>query len=87
MANIYLKDVKMDQIVYECQYGQNIKMRIVHDPIFVDGVYETMGKTDKGGIIELRQSPGMEHYGPRLYNEPQYFILNDGEVRPNNVDI
>lgn len=78
-----LKDLKAGDVVWECQGGHNIKMTIKEDAIDDGEGYSATGVTVNGSEILLYYSYGCSHYGPRLYETPQYISLNKdfkGEV-------
>lgn len=80
-----VKNLKKGDIVYECQYGQNIRTMLVSAPEGAVGVDEKPAwkwqavNTVTGEEIEYMLTEGFSHYGPRLYNAPQYATLRAGE--------
>jgi len=73
-----IKDLKIGNITYECQYGYNIKAKVTSEPEQVCGVDEKPAwkwkavNTQNGEEIEYMLTEGLSHYGPRLYWMPQY---------------
>jgi hypothetical protein len=83
-------DLNVGDIFYECQSGYNIKCKVLTRPEWVE--QEFAGKTRKywtwfaenvfsGEKITYGLTEGLEHYGPRLYSEPQYAHFKDGASR------
>ena len=80
-----IKKLKAGDIVYECCGGINVELRILTIPkaSFVDGrevLRWRAENTQDGSAIELIIVEGLTHYGPRLYKEPQYYSITNGEV-------
>ena len=79
--------LKVGDVIYECEYGTNIEVRITSEPVQVPGGgYEwrtqwqwTAENTQNGEPIAYLLTEGLSHYGPRLYREPQYSRIVDGE--------
>ena len=88
MTSVKPDDLNEGDIFYECQSGFNIKCEILTRPEWVNE--ESFGKTRRhwtwfaknvfsGESIEYGLTEGFEHYGPRLYSEPQYAHFIDGK--------
>ncbi len=81
-----IKDLKIGNIHYECQYGYNVKAQVISEPEPIVGVDEkpawkwTAVNTQNGEEIEYMLTEGLSHYGPRLYWMPQYARFNDGKM-------
>lgn len=77
---------KVGDIFYECQYGANLEARVTEAPTLKtleDGRRQwswTAENTQNGEKIEYLVTEGLEHYGPRIYEEPQYFRFRDEEL-------
>ena len=80
-------EMNIGDIFYECQSGYNIKCKVLTRPEWV--LQESAEKTRKhwtwfavnvftGGNINYGLTEGLEHYGPRIYSEPQYVHYKDG---------
>jgi hypothetical protein len=85
-----VKDLKIGDVIYECEYGMNIEVRVVSVPVGSESS-DALGKrqqwawigenTQTGDRIEYLLTEGLSHYGPRLYRQPQYIRINrDGSV-------
>lgn len=85
-----VKDLKIGDLIYECEYGMNIEVRVASVPVGAESS-DALGKrqqwawigenTQTGQRIEYLLTEGLSHYGPRLYRQPQYFRINkDGSV-------
>jgi hypothetical protein len=79
--------MNIGDIFYECQSGYNIKCKVLTRPEWV--LEEYAEKTRKhwtwfaenvfsGEKITYGLTEGLEHYGPRIYSEPQYVHFKDG---------
>ena len=89
MSNLSPANFNVGDIIYECQYGLNIKVEVTSRPEYV--LETSLGKERKywtwagknafsGETIMFALAEGLEHYGPRLYSKPQYAYYNEGEV-------
>ncbi len=72
-----VKTLEVDDVIYECEYGTNIEVRIVTKPERSDtGQWTWVGETKIGdsevSTIDYLITEGYAHYGPKLYTEPQY---------------
>jgi hypothetical protein len=80
-----VRNLKIGDIVYECQYGTNIRTEIKTTPEESVGVDEkpawkwTAVNTVTGETINYMLTEGLGHYGPRLYNVPMYATIREGE--------
>ena len=81
-----IKKLKAGDIVYECCDGINVELRILNAPevsFSVDGrevLRLRAENTQDSSAIELIIVDGLTHYGPRLYREPQYCSITNGNV-------
>ena len=88
-SNLSPADFTVGDTIYECQSGLNIKVEVTSRPEYV---LETSFGTERkywtwsgknvysGEAIAYALTEGLEHYGPRLYSEPQYVTVTGGEV-------
>lgn len=81
-----IASLKVGDVLFECQYGANISARVVIEPVAGTG-YEgrrTLAwkaeNTEDGTPIDYGLTEGLEHYGPRIYSEPQYAVFRDGKA-------
>jgi len=68
---IKLKDLKKDQVVYECRSGHNLKCTCLEDARDTGEGWACNVETEKFGV-ELYEAYKSGGHGPRLYDEPQY---------------
>lgn len=70
------RTLKKGDIIYECDYGTNIKIEITTDITRTDNGGEVSYKweavSDTGDTIDYMISERYPHYGPKLYLDPQY---------------
>ena len=80
-------ELNVGDIFYECQSGMNIEAKVVTQPtsenIDISGKERIQWKwlavnTTTKEEIDYCLTEGLEHYGPRLYSEPQYVYVKDG---------
>ena len=88
-SNLSPADFTVGDIIYECQSGLNIKVEVTSRPEYV---LETSFGTERkywtwsgknaysGEAIAYALTEGLEHSGPRLYSEPQYVHVSNGEI-------
>lgn len=83
-----VKNLKVGDIFYECQYGQNIKAQVVtsiiestNDDGKLQWEWGAINMTT-GQPISYFATENLMHYGPRIYDEPEYFNIKtvDGQV-------
>jgi len=78
-------ELNVGDVFYECQSGLNIKCEVITKP--VEGI--NLGKkywswvsknvfTEE--LIDYGLTEGFEYYGPRIYNEPQYISIVEGQL-------
>ncbi len=81
-----ISSLKPGDVVYECERGMNLEVRIETAPTESadsDGrrKWQWMAtNTQNGERIYYLLTEGLSHYGPRLYREPQYARIKDGEM-------
>ena len=82
------RELKMGDIFYECQYGVNLKMNVLTQPIAtkinlltkdtLQWTWEAVNMITNLKV-DYTLTEGFGHYGPKLYKEPQYVeIKSDG---------
>lgn len=80
MFNIHIKDIKKDQVFYECERGSNIKWVALEDCRIIDDPtrkgYVCRARDEEGDEMELFEAFEVGGYGLRLYSEPQYLSGN-----------
>ena len=76
------QDIKIGTVFYECQSGMNIKARATTDPVSSEGIdgrtywqWKAVNVINDSEIL-YGLTEGLEHYGPRLYDSPQYISRN-----------
>lgn len=77
-------DLEVGMVYYECSSGYNMKMTVV-SPAEVTSVkimgkdrnqYSWLVERKDGRQLTCVSTEGFEHYGPRIYREPQYCSYN-----------
>lgn len=75
-----MANLKLDDIIYEYEYGYTIKARVVIAPVVADDGYEgrrtvrwTAFNDDTNVSIEYLCTEGLEHYGPKVYFDDPVF--------------
>lgn len=83
--SLKLTDLKIGDVFYECKSGVNVEAKVTEAVTEHEG-YEgrkewrwTAVNTQNGEEIAYLITDGFSHYGPRLYNQPQYCRVKDGE--------
>ena len=70
------KEIKRNDIFYECEDGQNIKFRALEDAHreVKDMTYWVFRgqRVSNAEVSHFGQREGHSHYGPKLYKEPEY---------------
>ena len=81
-------ELNVGDIFYECQSGTNIKAKVTTQPkskkVTLAGKECVQWEWTALNVttdvkINYCLTEGFEHYGPRLYNEPQYVYMKGGE--------
>lgn len=83
MRQFYETLRKGDVFWESCQLG-NAKGVVTTEPKLEDDVFTFTADITSDGVnitrdVSYRITKGMEHYGPRLYKEPDYVYIKDGE--------
>jgi len=77
-------NLNIGDIIYECQYGENIEVRLTSNPVESPGFDDhkqwswTAENTQNGEVINYLVTENLSHYGPRLYRTPQYCRIVNG---------
>ena len=71
-----LKKIKRDDVVYECEHGENVKFIALEDVHQKEGDLEwwefKARRVSTGEVVVMGVREGFDHYGPKLYKEPEY---------------
>ena len=81
-----LAALRPGDVFYECESGMNIRARVTTLPLVGDDGYEgrrvlrwEAENTESGEPISYMLTEGLDHYGPRIYDAPQYARAKGGE--------
>ena len=74
------KDLEIGDVFYECQSGHNLKMTVKTAPVIKDGQMTWIAQNTLGDEVDYLVTEGLERYGPRLYDSPQYVSIKDGNT-------
>lgn len=81
MANFDYKKLKSGDVFYECSGGINIQAQAITSPVFNNDKWEWSAINMKTGeMISYMINVNYSHYGPKLYDSPQYVKIKDGEI-------
>lgn len=81
MVNKMYKTMKNGDVFYECEYGRNYEFIVVTEPKCDNNKWTWTAKNTKTDqIVEYLITEGYEHYGPRIYSQPQYVKMVNGEM-------
>lgn len=78
-------NLKIGDLFYECEGGMNIEAKVteaVTEHEGFEGRKQWKWKavnTQNGEEIDYLLTDGLSHYGPRIYGQPQYCHVKDGE--------
>ncbi len=75
-----LEKLEVDDTLFECQSGYNLMATILTAPVREGDRLTWTAESKDGAVINYLITDGNEHYGPRLYWEPQYCSFKDGEA-------
>jgi hypothetical protein len=75
---INIQDLKIGQIVWECQSGRNARLLVKGSPFEAEGGWKCLVEASNGEfeLFSHNKYPG---YAPRLYDEPVYKTISDIE--------
>jgi len=65
-------ELNIGDIFYECEAGMNLKMTVVEEVIHESGQWRWASEDIDGNRFDYLITDGYEHYGPKIYSEPQY---------------
>lgn len=70
--------LKAGDVYYECEYGLNVKVRVIEEPVYVDGRYtwEAENVSDNAAIFYSWREENL--YLLHLYKRPEYVSKKDG---------
>lgn len=66
-----IKDIKKNDIFYECESGWNLQFLALTDPYREDEGWALKARGIRGETLFYVRD-GYGHYGPKLYREPEY---------------
>lgn len=83
-----IPNLKVGDVIYECEYATNIEVRLLTAPVEAGKSYEGRRQwqwkaenTQNGQVIDYLLTEGLSHYGPRLYRQPEYVrFLGSGRI-------
>jgi hypothetical protein len=68
-----IKQLKKQDKIWECEYGLNIPLTVITDPIEKDEGFEVQCENYiTKETVFLYAKEKYEHYGPRIYEYPEY---------------
>ena len=74
-----IKEFKVGDIFYECDYGDNLKFEVLTCPEESNSGPDNRKQLSwRGKNLETNEevsfliTEGLEHYGPKLYDQPAY---------------
>lgn len=75
-GNVIVEDIKVGDIHYEYDLGVGIKVEVIEPPAQNEyGYWAWKSKqVSTGRIIEYGITPGLAHYGPKLYDYEAYKV-------------
>jgi hypothetical protein len=79
-------DLKAGTLFYECQSGLNIEAACLAAPAVSEGHGGRQHwtwparNTQTGEVISYALTEGLEHYGPRIYEAPQYCGMRNASI-------
>lgn len=66
-------DLTYGSVFYECDYGMCIKLKVTSFITFKDNQWTwTAVDLGSGEEVDYLVTKGFEHYGPKLYSDPDY---------------
>ena len=74
---INIKDLKVGQVVWECESGRNSRLLVKEPPYEAENGWKCRVETSDEEEFELFAHDSYPAYGPKLYNEPVYFCASD----------
>lgn len=64
--------LNIGDVFYECEAGMNLKMTVVEEVIHESGQWRWIAEDIDGTRFDYLITDGYEHYGQKIYSEPQY---------------
>ena len=81
MSNFDFTKLTAGDVFYECSSGINIMAQAITSPVLADGQWTWQAiNMATGNPINYLIDVKYKHYGPKLYSEPQYCRIRDGEI-------
>lgn len=84
-----MKALQVGDVYYECEMGLNIHIKVTSAPV-LDETGEGRERIEWDAInivnneaIHYLSTRGYDHYGPYLYDQPQYITIRGGEITYN----
>lgn len=82
MSRIHPKNLKDGDVFYECEYGMSYQYKVVGDvqiTMYEDTnterhQWQWKGVSPDGREVDFLVTEGFEHYGPKLYSEPDTYV-------------
>jgi hypothetical protein len=65
-------NLNVGDVFYECEHGENLQMTVVEPVSHENGQWKWAAKNESGEQFNYLITDGYEHYGPKIYSEPQY---------------
>jgi len=78
-----ISGLDVGDIFYECDYGHNLEARVISKPLRDESsdLWSWAAENTKNGkVIKYSWSKAFSHYGPRLYNAPEYVHFIKGRT-------
>lgn len=69
---LHPKNLNVGDVFYESAYGIDLKMTVVEPVTHENGKWNWIAENKDGTRCNYLITDGYEHYGPKLYAEPQY---------------
>ena len=74
--------LKNNDVFFECECGMNSEYRVTENIKFNDARDAISWKgvnTNTNEIVEFMIREDYQHYGPKIYKEPQYVSMNEND--------
>ncbi len=78
-----ISGLDLGDIFYECEYGYNLEARVISKPFRDESsdLWSWVAENTKNGeVVKYSWSKAFSHYGPRLYNTPEYAHFIEGRA-------
>ena len=72
---LHPKDLKVGDVFYECAAGYNLEMNVVDPIVYENEQWKWVAEDVDRNRVNYLITDGYEHYGPRIYKEPQYIDI------------